>query len=103
MFGIDKKKLIQGLQSLQKHQCAYHGPVCDCKYGVQDPQEHHVNPKNQLLLTEQNGCPELRLVAKILLAMSDEDFYDLCRKANVVHIGEAASGHKLKLNQKEKQ
>jgi len=86
MFGIEKKELEENLENLRKNICCYMGPTCDCKYGVEDRAK-----KDEILCAsfvpyggEHTGCPELRMVLRLLSVISEEDFNDYCAKARII-------------------
>lgn len=63
MFFTDLAKCISGLLKMQRDHCHYGNPNrCDCKYGVENGG------------SEQSGCPELRMAAEILGAMTKAEF-----------------------------
>lgn len=75
MFIVERERLIEGLEKLQRTRCDYDSfgfidfdqgppPFCDCKYGYHG--EKHKG--------EQNGCPELRNVVALLKVMSDAEY-----------------------------
>lgn len=81
MFGIQKSELLISLRMMQNKVCAYGTDIvnkrhaCDCKY---DPKDFpHMGDEN-------NGCPELSMLYKMLSVMTDEQFEDLCQRAGIV-------------------
>ena len=76
MFAINKDELIHSLLKMQRKACSYDmninlnpPPFCDCKYGY-DGRQHG----------ERTGCPELRLVVKILANMTDYEYSSLLNR-----------------------
>lgn len=73
MFADTKKNLLTRVIALQRTKCDYDAfqmnknstppPFCDCKYG-----------EGSKFSGEENGCPELRLVAHLLSVMTDEEY-----------------------------
>lgn len=84
MIGIPKVSLIKSLHFLQRSQCQYDLFVvesrskppefCDCKYGF----------VGNVGYGEQTACPELRLVVELLEKMTEEEYEELCKRANVI-------------------
>jgi hypothetical protein len=81
MFGINQKRLIENLEKLRRRCCCYmtidDDSPCDCKY---DPSEDTKVP----FPIENNGCPEIRLVIKLLENMSDGEYHKFCKKGDIV-------------------
>lgn len=80
MFGTSKEKLLNTLRILRKERaCCYGGSMseelCDCKYS---------NGKLGAQWDEANGCPELRMSIKLIEAMTEDEFANLCKKAGII-------------------
>lgn len=74
MFAVEKNKLTKAVDIMQKALCQYRSDCCDCKYGAN-------NFETGRHSGEECGCPELRLLVKILDIMTDEEYYDLLARA----------------------
>jgi len=77
-FGIKQQHLLKNLEKLRKQRCAYLGERCDCKYlkDEEDADFHY--------LDETNGCPEIRMAAAMLAALSEEEFNELAKKSGII-------------------
>ena len=77
MFGIEKDRLEKNLDLLQKNSCSYFGAPnqCDCKYNKTE----EVIPMSE----SSCGCPELRLVVKLVNAMTESEYKELCKRAGI--------------------
>ncbi len=85
MFAVNKKYLTDAVHRMQRTFCSYdmyeesspkkddeHIPsFCDCKYGFSG--RSHVS--------EQTGCPELRLIHSLLNVMTDKEYEELIVRA----------------------
>ena len=80
MFGITKDQLENGLENVRSNLCAYSHWRCDCKYGV-EKREHFM----AMTYGENTGCPEVRMAASLIHAMTDDEFQEMCKRANIVN------------------
>lgn len=81
MFGIEKQRLIENLERIRNVKCcAYINSehFCDCKYGKSGDEVGLFGDENF------NGCPELRMVIKLLKVMDYETFNNLCNSADII-------------------
>lgn len=63
---MTKDRLVDILHEIRKKRvCSYTGWMCDCKFGAE-----HINNCTY----EDNGCPELWVVADIFTKMTEEEF-----------------------------
>jgi len=68
MLISNKESVLEGLEALQKTVCAYGSEYrCDCKYGIRED-------ARPLEISENTGCPELRVVILILSNMTDTEY-----------------------------
>lgn len=84
----ERLSLASAVEVVRKHRaCAYTGQSrCDCKYGPEvrrvpssvDPTRFR---ETMDYATEHNGCPELRVVASLLLAMTDAEYERISKRA----------------------
>lgn len=80
MFIQDRETVLAGLGRLGALTCGYTigdaddwlNGHCDCKYG---------GPKRSPHLSEENGCPELRVVHALVVAMTDEEWAALVTRS----------------------
>ncbi len=77
--GIFRKELVENLEKIRATKlCVFVNTQkrCDCKFGTPDgiPQRHSES---------FSGCAEVRQVMLIFKAMSDEEFDDLCIRADI--------------------
>lgn len=81
-FGITQHALVVGLEAVANGCCAYRLPTeagqhrgCDCKYGA----------ATGLRRGEfGNGCPETRLAAELIGAMTPAEYARVCKRAKVL-------------------
>lgn len=87
MFGVEQERLAAGLKRMNAGVCGYTRPGaleaahrCDCKYGIAE----EARPNS-----EQTGCPELRMAALLVAALTPAEFSRACRRAGVEVTGAA--------------
>ena len=71
-FGVDRDRLVEGLQALSKRVCGYMRQPCDCKYGIREQRE-----------SEKSGCPEAALAAHLISMLTKREYDRLIKKAKV--------------------
>jgi hypothetical protein len=83
MFGVNQKRLLEGLENIRERICCYIGPICDCKYGIKKmkpgPIEHFKWPRG-----ERTGCPEIKMAMCLLSELNEDEFNSLCLKSGIV-------------------
>lgn len=68
--NLTPANLADVLKNCRTHQvCAYRSPngPCDCKYGMGVHEKPYAT-------SEQNGCPELRMIELVLRHMTDAEY-----------------------------
>ena len=73
MFGTDKYSLVSTLKKIREKICAYMpGVPCDCKYTD--------NPNLARGPSEGTGCCEVRLAARIIESMTEEEYEEFMKR-----------------------
>jgi len=76
---IEKDRLKNSLQKIQKKLCAYINQPCDCKL-IQE------NTDNNIICTKSetgSGCPELFSVIRMLSLMTNEEYNSIMKRSSI--------------------
>ena len=75
-WGVDKDKLIKGLQNARHNICCYASDPCDCKFGVEKIENKYISK----YIGENTGCPEIRQAEYLVRLMTDEEFVKISNR-----------------------